>query len=95
MVGKDTGSYTYVTKEYNVLPAQLDGLIKTVALKLECNRAMAENILCEALRKNKAYDFQFAGQSLYKPSAKPPDVHEVIVLRSNGEEALVPEFSLN
>jgi hypothetical protein len=95
MVGKDTGSFKTVTKQFGIHPAQLDGLIKTVALHFHCNRAVAENLICESLRKSKAYDFQFRGQSLYHPVAQPPNVHEVVEIRSNGSKVVVPEFAFN
>jgi hypothetical protein len=51
IIGHGTRSYNKLTTEYNLHPAQLDGLLKTIALRFNCNIAVAENILCEAFCK--------------------------------------------
>jgi hypothetical protein len=88
IVGHGTGSYNKLTKELNILPAQLDGLLKTIAIHFNCNRAVAENLLCEAFRKRKAFDFQFPGQSIYDPVLN-NQFHEVKEYLPSGQEQIV------
>jgi hypothetical protein len=92
IVGHGTGSFIKLTTEYKVYPAQLDGLLKTIALCFDCNIAVAEDLLCEAFRNKKAYDFQFRGQSIYHPVVN-NDLHEEVEFMSSGEKKILPEIT--
>ena len=60
-----TNTCKRIIKDYGVKSSQLDSLLTAVASLLGVDRVVAENVICEALRENKKWDFFLPCQSFY------------------------------
>jgi hypothetical protein len=65
LIAKGTKTYKRLTKDHGVKIEQLGSLLQATARMLGTDRVIAENVICEALRPSKKYDFHLPGMEFY------------------------------